>query len=199
MKRIYTIGYAGFDIDTFLTTLRRYSISVLIDVRSVPKASEYYEAYSKENLRPFLEQNGIIYRNYAHEFGARQNNREYFTNGYLDFKKFTQTETFKSGVEKIEKGLSLNYNFVLMCAEKDPINCHRNIMVAKAMRDMGFEISHILSDGSLQTQEEMDTRLLDLYFKYPSLFDAPMDQKAMLEEAYRRQNEKIGFKEKDIK
>lgn len=198
MKTIYTIGYAGFHIEEFVKTLRKYEITVLIDVRTNPHSSGYYQEYSKEALQPVLDKNGIIYRNYAQEFGARQNDLKYFSNGVLDFKKFTSSDIFKNGIEKINKGLELKYKFVLMCAEKDPINCHRNIMITKAMRDIGFKVFHIICDGSLQTQEDIDERLLDLYFKQPSLFEFNMDRKEKLEQAYQKQNEEIGFKEKDI-
>lgn len=195
METIYTIGYAGFEIESFLKALKEHGITVLIDVRSSPVASEYYKAYSKDVLEPLLKSNNILYRNYSAEFGARQTNKDWFTNGYLDFKKFTNTDNFKSGVKKIKDGMALNYKFVLMCAEKDPINCHRTIMISKALQDLGFQIKHILPND-LETQEELNKRLLKLYFPNSSLFD---DEQTMLEESYRLQNEKIGFKEKDIK
>ncbi len=73
---VFTIGYSGFQINDFISTLRKNGISVIIDVRSLPY-SRHYSDYNKENLRSVLLKYGIYYRNYASEFGARQNERKY--------------------------------------------------------------------------------------------------------------------------
>ena len=189
---IYTIGYTAFSEDKFIDTLKKFGISCLIDVRSYPVASEFYQIYSKSSLEPLLQYNKILYRNYAKEFGARQENRKYYmSEGCVDFSKFANSPEFQSGVDKIKKGCDLNYNFVLMCAEKDPINCHRAIMVARNMALQGFEIKHILADGRIETQDELNQRLLDLYHYQPSFLQTRDEQIA---EAYKRKNIEIGFK-----
>ena len=189
---IYTIGYTAFELDGFIRILKNYGINSLIDVRSYPVASEFYKTYSRNFLEPLLKTHNIIYRNYAKEFGARQENRKfYMPEGCLDFEKFSQSSMFLDGVEKIKKGIGLNYKFVLMCAEKDPINCHRAIMVARAMNKMGFKINHIHADGNIETQEKFDQRLLDSYRIQPSFLQTRDEQ---LYEVYRKKNKEIGFK-----
>lgn len=196
-KTIYTIGYAAFaDIEVFLGQLKRNNINVVIDVRSVPVSSEFYMAYSKSSLEPFLKQHDIIYRNYAKEFGARQENAEYYPNGYLDFDKFIKSDDFCSGIMKVEKGITLGYKFALMCAEKDPVMCHRAIMVSQGFKNFGYKINHILYDGSFQTQEDIENRLLNLYFperRQLGLFENKSEDE-YIKEAYQKQNEKIGYK-----
>lgn len=196
-RLIYTIGYSAFaNIDDFLNQLKEYHINVLIDVRSVPVASEFYQMYSNSYLNPYLKQNNIIYRNYSKEFGARQENIEYYENGYLNFNKFIKSNIFYSGIDKIDQGINLGYKFVLMCAEKDPIMCHRTIMVARGFKNHGYKIKHILADGSTKTQEDIEKQLVDLYFpnrQQLSLFEHKTFNE-YVEEAYQKQNEKIGFK-----
>ncbi len=197
---IYTIGYTSFSIDDFLLQLKLYNIHCLIDVRSNPVASEYYQIYSKNTLEPILNKNKIYYRNYAREFGARQTDLLFYSNNQLDFQKFVNSQNFIDGVEKIKKGMALGYNFVLMCAEKDPINCHRAIMVGKGLRDQGLSVNHILSDKSIITQNDIETRLLNLYFpnrSQLSLFECKNDE-ILLEEAYALQNKKIGYKIEEL-
>lgn len=201
-KCIYTIGYTAFDINSFIVKLKELNISCVIDVRSNPVASEFYENYSRINLEPLLKQHNIYYRNYANEFGARQTNNKFYEKyGYLDFAEFIKTQQFISGVEKIEKGLKLGYNFVLMCAEKDPIACHRTIMVGKGMKDMGFDIKHIMADNSIQSQVDIENRLLDLYFPNRgqlNIFEQKTEEE-YIAEAYLKQNAKIGYKrEKEV-
>ena len=190
---IYTIGYTAFPSpDEFLSALKLYQISCLIDVRSYPTASEFYAFYSRSSLEPFLKKNKIIYRNYANEFGARQENRNYYNNvGCLDFKKFSESPEFISGVEKLKKGLDLNYKFALMCAEKDPISCHRTIMVSRALSLQGFKIYHILQNKSFETQKDIDMRLLQEYKLEPSFLQTQEEQIA---EAYYLKNLEIGYK-----
>ena len=139
MSSIYTIGYTAFNINEFIEILKKYNISCVIDVRSSP-VSQYYPDYNKDVLERVLKSSGIYYRNYIEEFGARQNDKSYYTkDGYLDFKKFAKSEAFKKGIRKITDSMVQGYTFVLMCAEKDPINCHRNIMVASEFFKIGYE------------------------------------------------------------
>lgn len=193
---IFTIGYAGFEIEDFIKVLKEHNINSLIDVRSTP-FSKFHTDYNKPLLCKVLHEKGIVYRNYNKEFGARQDNKIYYPNGYLDFSMFTKSNVFIEGMQKIIKAIPLGYNFVLMCSEKDPITCHRAIMISKAFYDNGVSINHILSDGQIITQSDIEARLLDMY--YPdrdqlSLFAEQLSVEEMIKNCYRSQNEKIGYR-----
>ncbi len=197
---IYTIGYTSFSIEDFILQLQLYNIHCLIDVRSNPIASEYYQIYSRNTLELILNKNKIYYRNYAREFGARQTDLSFYSNNQVDFRKFINSPNFIDGVEKIKKGIALGYNFALMCAEKDPINCHRAIMVGKGLKENGLSVKHILCDKSIITQQDIENRLLNLYFpkrSQLSFFESKNDE-TMLEEAYNLQNKKIGYKIEEL-
>ena len=47
-----------------------------------------------------------------------------------------------------------------MCAEKEPLNCHRTLLVARALEEGGVAIHHIHADGRLGTQAQAMARLL---------------------------------------
>ena len=134
-------------------------------------------------------------------FGARQEDRSlYTTEGYLDFEKARETEQFKTGVQSVMKGLEAGNNIVLMCTEKDPFDCHRTIMVSRGFELAGIEVQHIHEDGHLETQKEIDHRLiLNLEKKekvdihQTSLFEPQKSDEEWLEEAYRLRNKEIGF------
>lgn len=197
MASVFTIGYATFNIDDFIEILKSHKISHLIDVRSNP-VSEYFQDYNSFNLEPKLKQHNIIYENLALEFGARQENKEFFSNdGFVDFEKFTKSEQFKNGLTKIKDGLEQGTNFVLMCAEKDPINCHRSIMIAHAMQKNGIDVFNIMQDRQIQVQSKIDKRLLDIYFpdrNQLNLFAENFDEQELIEQAYKKQNKKIGYR-----
>lgn len=184
---VYTIGYSPFSLDEFIKTIQFHHISCLIDVRSNPH-SAYYTDYDKDILSRKLKDHNIIYRNYAREFGARQEDPHFYTkDGYLSFELYTKSDQFQAGVEKLRKGISLGYNFVLMCAEKDPMNCHRAIMIGKALKDNGFKVVHILYPHGIETQEEMEQRAIGSQISFFS-------EEERIQEFYEIQNQKIGYR-----
>lgn len=196
MKEIYTIGYSCFNIEDFIEILKINKISCLVDVRSNPY-SKFHVDYNKNNLQNILKNNGIIYRNYKVEFGARQEDLQYYTDGYLDFFKYTKSKSFMKGVKKIEAGMKMNYTFVFMCAEKDPITCHRNIMVARKFHTLGYLVKNIISDGSYELQEDIEKRLVEEYFpdrNQISLFSESLSWNDMVEKSYKYRNSEIGYR-----
>lgn len=199
-KTVYTIGYTGFDITSFTKKLKELGITCLIDVRSIPIASEFYKVYSRQTLEPILKENGILYVNFAKEFGARQPDKRFYEKyGYLDFEEFIISDEFISGVARIKKGASLNHRFALMCAEKDPLTCHRAIMVSRGLQQHDLNVEHVHPDGKLEKHVELEKRLVDLYFG-PSdqvlLFD-DLSYPEKLLNAYAKQNAAIGYKKQD--
>ena len=196
MKEIYTIGYSCFKIDEFINVLKKYKITSVVDVRSNP-FSKFYIDYNQDNLEKVLKSNGIIYRNYKIEFGARQEDKKYHKKGYLDFNEYTKSDLFLDGVKKIEAGIKLNYVFAFMCAEKDPSTCHRNIMVARKFHEFGYNIKNILADGSYESQESVESRIVDQYFpnrNQLSLFSDNLSWKEMVNKSYEYRNSEIGYK-----
>ena len=194
--KLYTIGHSTFEPAQLIDNLRKYKVDYLLDVRSIPY-SQFAPQYNKENLEKLLQEMQISYFFMGKFFGARQNNREYYPKGYIDFEKFRKSKKFITGKKNVLKGLEDN-NIAFMCTEKNPIDCHRTIMVARDFDLDGFKVEHILSDGSLQSQREIDQLLLEMYFperNQTSLFQE--DNKGevwYINEAYKKQNEKIGYK-----
>ncbi len=195
MKEIYTIGYSSFKIEDFIQILKNNNITCVIDVRSNP-FSEYFQDYNKDILEKKLKKENIMYRNYKKEFGARQEEPSFYPKGYLDFDLFTKSEQFNEGVLKIAKGIEMGFSFVLMCAEKDPITCHRNIMVAKAFKERGYNIKHILFEGSIESQDDIEKRMIKEYFperNQMALFDENKSDEDLIKASYNKKNEEISY------
>lgn len=182
---IFTIGYAGTNIERFIQILRENSISFLIDVRSLPK-SKYFKDFNDTFLKGSLAKFGIRYENWKIEFGARQDNLEFYTDSILDYEKFAQSEQFQSGISKLKGLYKQDSNVCLMCAEIDPINCHRAILCAKEIYVNDMKVVHVIAKRNGETyfesQEDFEKRLLK-ETKTSNLIDA-----------YRKQNKKIGYK-----
>lgn len=198
MKQIYTVGYTSFPIEEFIGVLKRRHIGCVIDVRSLPR-SGYFSDFNAENLKPALSEEGILYRNLPKEFGARQEDRSLYPDGYLDFEKFSASPAFREGLEKIDAGTECGQTFALMCAEKDPFDCHRCILVGRRLKEHGYKVVHLERDRE-ETQEDIETRLLDRFFPRRgqlSLFDTRSEEE-LLEEAYRLRNREIGYRIEEV-
>ena len=192
---VFTIGYAGFIIRDFIKVLKVKAVSLVIDVRSLPYSPHYVD-YNKEYLNKILNENGIYYRNYALEFGARQSNPVYYPNGYLDFALFSQSERFLSGVERLEKSMQKKYVFALLCSEKDPVMCHRTILVARTFHNLGYKVVHLLPMNRTMTQMDIEEQLLDKFFpdrNQINIFEESRSIQEYVDEAYKRQNALIGY------
>ncbi len=202
MVDLYTIGYSAFDVRQMTDVLSTYGINLIIDVRSLPY-STYYPDYNKEALERFLKENSIYYRNYAQEFGAQQMEKQFFADeGFLDFELFAKSDRFLHGFKKIQANIDKNYTISLMCAEKDPAECHRSIMITRVFAKSGFFIKHILHDGKIETQDSMEHRLLDKYFpnrNQLTLFEDELSDADLIMRAYRLRNSEIGFRHEEKK
>jgi uncharacterized protein (DUF488 family) len=183
----------------FISLLRNYNINGVIDVRSNPN-SKFHEEFNKKNIESELKIRSIIYRNYQDEFGARQLNTAFYSDGYLNFRTFSNSKIFMSGISKVIAGTNAGYTIVLMCAEKDPVNCHRNIMVARKLHEMGYEIRNLLSDGTYELQTDLEMRLVDKYFpdrNQMSLLSEQLSIGEMIDTCYEIRNREIGYRKSD--
>ncbi len=195
---LYTIGHTNHSHEEFLKLLRAYQIEYLLDVRSTP-FSQFTSQFNKDVIAEFLKKNAVNYNHMGKFFGARPMDKNLYTEqGYLDFEKARDSDNFKKGMDNVILGLNKGYNIALMCTEKDPFDCHRAIMVARGFELNCIEVMHILPDGKIITQAELNNRLLDKY--YPdrnqlSLFSeiSSLSEEEVLELAYRRRNEDIGY------
>ena len=198
MGQLYTIGHSTYPTDHFIELLTRYEVDHVLDVRSTPY-SRYVPQYNADVIKMALKKNHIEYHPMGKFFGARQNYRsDWYPQGYLDFALFRQSDVFRCGMGNVIKGLK-DYNIALMCTEKDPIDCHRAIMVARGFELEGINVKHILHDSGCITQATLNQRLLERY--YPernqiSLFslNETMTDADYLKEAYIQRNREIGYR-----
>lgn len=155
-NKIYTIGHSNLKKEEFLRNLIINNVNYIIDVRSIPY-SKYVTWANRENLKEYLESNGIHYKFWGDVFGAKRKEPELYTNGAVDFNKVRNTENFKLYMDSIVKKAVYCYTICFMCTEQDPIDCHRSIMLQPALP---LEMYHILRDGSIQTRHELEKRML---------------------------------------
>jgi uncharacterized protein (DUF488 family) len=82
-----------------------------------------------------------------------------------------------------------------MCAEKEPLDCHRTILVARELTVRGIEVRHILEDGALESHYDTVARLREkLRLPECDLFRSPEE---VIEDAYRMQGERIAYENEE--
>jgi len=193
---IYTVGHSTHPLEKFLDLLQKFSITCLVDVRSVA-ASSYNPQFNKEPLANFLKDNGIIYLHFAEEFGARHTDPDLLDEeGKVNFEYVRKSWNFKNGVERIWQGLDKGYTIALMCSESEPFDCHRFSMVSIALQKDGFEVKHILKDKTLKTNAQLEALLLKKYEKkipQPDMFQPNITTDDQLKVAYRLRNKEIAY------
>jgi uncharacterized protein (DUF488 family) len=189
MTELYTIGHSNHPTETFLGFLKQHGITALCDVRSHPY-SKYNPQFSYPGLREEVKHRGIAYVFLGKELGARSNDSNCYVEGKVQYARLAQTPLFQTGIQRLLKGME-SYQIALMCAEQDPLSCHRTILICRHLRNLGVTIKHILGNGDLETQQEAEQRLLQL-LKIPSQdFFATVDQ--LIERAYDLQSQKIAY------
>ena len=160
MRRIFTIGHSTHAIKDFIELLSRHSISVVADVRSSPR-SQFNPQFNRQELKKSLGVMGIKYVFLGKELGARSTNPECYQNGKVIYSRLAETDLFKEGIERLLNGAG-DHRITLMCAEKEPLDCHRTILVAQALTEKKIAVSHIHANGTLETHAAALERLLDI-------------------------------------
>jgi uncharacterized protein (DUF488 family) len=185
MGKIFTIGCSTHTPDNFLNLLKNNDINVIADVRSTP-FSKHTPQFNQNTLKDFLSEKKIHYIHFGEEFGARRKEKEVYTDGKVDFKKVAKLPIFLNGIERIEKGIQKGYNITLLCTEKNPLDCHRFLLVSKALVDLlNINIMHILFDGNVIEQHDLENQMLN----YLDLtYDLFIDNKNLIGNTYTNQS-----------
>jgi uncharacterized protein (DUF488 family) len=190
---LFTIGYSGRSINTFVSLLERYMVTALCDVRSVPYSSRNPQ-FNREGLKKVLKSRKIKYVFLGEELGARPMDPSCYGNGKALYQRIAESALFKNGLERIRLGMQKGYVLALMCAEKDPIACHRSILICRNLRDWHIDIRHIIDHNSIETQIDLEKRLIAQLKLYPDLFK-DTHANALTERAYEVQSDKIAYVE----
>ena len=158
MSVLYTIGHSNHTAQQLIDLLSMHTISAVADVRSSPY-SRYNPQFNREAFQQSLRSVDIEYVFLGKELGARSIDSSCYVNGYVQFNLLTKNKIFTAGIERLIQGMQ-SFRIALLCAEKDPITCHRMILICRSLRSTGMSIQHILNDGSLENNTNAELRLM---------------------------------------
>ena len=190
---LFTIGHSNHSLAHFVLLLTEHHVTAVADVRSAPY-SRWHPQFSRQNLAEALHAAAEIeYVFLGQQLGARPEEPEFFTaDGRVSFDRLGESLPFRNGVKRVLQGLQ-THRIALMCAERDPLECHRGILIAPRILPHIEELDHIGPDGELESHAEAEERLLaGLHLPDRDLFHT---HEELLREAYARQEEKIAWRQ----
>lgn len=193
---LLTIGHSNHAFGVFVDRLKSHHVSAVADVRSAP-VSRYCPQYNKAALAAGLAEAGIAYRFLGAELGARPRDRACVVEGRIDHDRIAARPHFAAGLAAVKEMAAAGQGPVaLMCAERDPMDCHRAVLVCRHLRDRGLAIAHIHADGTPEPHAAFESRLLALYAAASlPLFAGSSDAgPADLTAAYTARSREIAFK-----
>lgn len=191
MNQLFTIGHSNRPLAEFLELLRENHVTAIADVRSSPY-SRWCPHFNREALKGSLNEAKIEYAFLGEELGARREEPECYRDDVAEYGLIAKTPAFARGLERVRKGAE-KHRIAILCAEKDPLTCHRTILVCRQLRDE-LAIEHIVAPGKTETQVDAETRLLKLAgISQTGLFQ---DDAEKLNEAFDRQGAKIAYRRK---
>ena len=191
---LLTIGHSTHSLKLFIELLRKHSISAVADVRSSPY-SRYCPQFNKEALSRSLGDIGIKYVFMGRELGGRADDPSCYVNGRVQYSRLARRQPFRDGTDRIRRGVS-NHRIVLMCAEREPLECHRTLLVSRALDGEDLKIEHIHADGRLESHKKAIERLFDIVgLLRKDLFRSKED---LLSEAFARQEERVAYQHESL-
>ena len=188
---VFTIGHSTHSWERFVALLKSANVTAIADVRTSPY-SRLYPHFDRDDLREELRLDGLSYVFLGKELGGRPSERRFYCEGVADYEKMAQASEFSKGLDRVIEGTK-NYRIALMCSERDPLDCHRCLLVARALAQRGVRVSHILDNGNVVSQGEIEDRLLELSGRNTDDFFSPRAER--LATAYRERARKVAFAE----
>jgi uncharacterized protein (DUF488 family) len=189
-ETVFTIGHSTHPLERLLELLSQHAITAVCDVRSQPY-SRMSPQFNREPLEAALRSERIAYRFLGKELGARSDDPRCYEGGVVRYDRLAARDLFKQGLKRVLRGVQDGYHLALMCSEKEPLECHRTILVARHLEALGTPVAHIHADGHLETHDAAMSRLARLVnLPEGDLFHT---REEFLEDAYRRQEARIAY------
>ena len=158
-RTLFTIGHSSMEADEYTRLLDTHSVELVVDVRSQPLSGRFPH-FNSSVLEKILEEQGVGYLFLGEELGGRPADpAAYGRDGAVNYRACRKSYAFSQGIERVEVELRTR-SLALMCAEEDPIECHRFLMVCPELVAAGLRPLHIRRDGEIETQEAAEDRLL---------------------------------------
>jgi uncharacterized protein (DUF488 family) len=191
-REILTIGHSSQSYESFVELLRGASVTAIADVRTAPY-SRHVPQFNRDSLRSELRLDNIAYVFLGEELGGRPKDKAFFCEGVADYEKMAQTANFKKGLQRVIEGAN-KYRVAMMCSEQDPLECHRCLLVGRALHERGVAVKHLLLNGAVMDHRDIEKWLIERSGRSDGdLFESEDKQRAV---AYRKQSSRVAYSER---
>jgi uncharacterized protein (DUF488 family) len=109
------------------------------------------------------------------------------------YEKIANLPAFQEGLSRLHQ-LALKSPLTVMCAEKEPLDCHRTILICRHLRDSGLQIKHILADGALEDHARTEKRLVKKMGIERTLFEPDLSEEEIIRRAYDKRGQETAFR-----
>ena len=189
-RPILTIGHSRHSWELFTALLAVAGVEAIADIRSAPR-SRFSPQFNKDAMREALAARGVGYIFLGKELGGRPRSQDLYTDGVADYEKMVASPEFRHGLDRLME-TARRSNLAAMCSEADPLECHRCLLVGRALAAQGADVRHILASGKIVAHAEVEERLLSLENLAEDLL--ANSREARLAEAYRARSRKAGYR-----
>lgn len=188
---VFTVGHSNHTPETFISLLARHGVDEVVDVRSAPY-SRYAPQFNYESLQQMLGEIGLAYEYMGGELGGRPADRScYDADGRVLYERVAETDLFDDGIRRIMRAAD-ERRVALLCTEKEPLECHRTLLVARALDARNVTVTHILADGGWEDHGTTLDRLIQIH-KLPPNGDMFRSRADVILEALARQGRKFAY------
>jgi len=190
---IFTLGHSNHTVEGFLRMLGRHGVSLVADVRSQP-FSRLHPQFNRGLVESVLWKEGIRYAFLGGELGARTQDSSCYVQGKVQYERLAASDAFQRGLGWVEMN-SRSEKIALICSEREPLACHRCILVARHLHARGLRVLHILNESAVEEHEATMERLLaELGMEEPDLFRS---REEVISLAYEVQGQRIAFEKQE--
>lgn len=155
---VFTIGHSVHTRERFTTLLGKFGIDVVLDIRSSPYSGRSPQ-YNRSALKQWLLDLGVRYSFGGSALGGRPNGTSMYVNGRADYLRMAEAALFRQGLRRVAAA-ARSHRVALLCAEADPLECHRFLLVGRALHEAGLDVQHILPNGFEESHSVTEERLL---------------------------------------
>lgn len=151
--RLYTIGHGNRSAEGFVTLLNEAGIEVLADVRAHP-VSKRHPQFARAALKAELARSGIGYVWEGKDLGGFRKPRPdsphvaLAMDGFRGYADHMETVAFEAAIGRLVE-MGRNQRVAIMCAEKNPAECHRSF-IADWLAAHGVAVMHLIALGQAQ-------------------------------------------------
>ena len=193
-RTVFSIGYGARTQEGFINSLHMAGIDTVIDVRPVPR-SRFCPQFDSDVIYEALSHEGIRYIEGGEKLGGRTDDVSCKgPGGTVDWEAFSELPSFRDGIGAIGRMAMEGGRVAVVGAEGDPLSSHRLGLVSRALAEEGLDVKHILTNGEVVSQAELEGRLLEKYTRrnmIPSVTSGSYAKQ--LSEAYRAMNREYGY------